>query len=53
MLDNPTYINENTPIWGLQYKDNKKMKRENLSNEKIITVSNKYIVICAFPLVNI
>ena len=27
MLDNPTYVNENTPIGGLQYKDNREMKR--------------------------
>ena len=26
MLDNPTYVNENTQIGGLQYKDNKEMK---------------------------
>ena len=27
MLDNPTYVNESTPIGGLQHKDNKEMKR--------------------------
>ena len=27
MLDNPTDVNENTPIGGLQYKDNEEMNQ--------------------------
>ena len=56
MLDNPTYVNGNTPIGGLQVTIQRQQGNETgktLSNGKITTISNKNIVICACPLLYI